>query len=403
MRLTRSNAGANALLWLPLVALLALMAWILLRSCGLVLPAGLGVLRFCDVEVNQDLQDLQLEQERARALERETIQLERELALAAACPIPEAPPSPEVEDDDVIEDPPEEDTAEVQPDEPLEPCPALRPVNVSLVMDASLSMGWNYEDSSEQTRLVEEGNSLYQQGNDRAREGQALIDELNRLSANPMALLTNPQLLARVNQLRSRIEQLDRDANNLWDRASAVYDQIRSLPGIDRIDVAKDALENLIDVSPGDVSFSYFSFNRCGAPNFHGTYAPQQRPDLVGHIQNTQIDYDTALADTIQHLQGTLTGGRTEDDPVTIVLVSDGEDTCSGDPCAAAAQLKANLPYATINVIGIGAGVEQVRCVADNTGGRFISPGEETSLADLLVSAAGQDLPEHCLDPQYVD
>jgi hypothetical protein len=47
-------------------------------------------------------------------------------------------------------------------------------------------------------------------------------------------------------------------------------------------------------------------------------------------------------------------------------------------------------------VIGIGQGTEAVRCVADATGGAFVQAEDAQTLAEQLVRAAGQDLPEHC-------
>src|SRR3546814_14980055 len=59
-----------------------------------------------------------------------------------------------------------------------------------------------------------------------------------------------------------------------------------------------------------------------------------------------------------------------------IVVVSDGEETCHGDPCAAARALKAAKPNAIINVIAIsgdGQGRQVIPCVAPATGGRVLT------------------------------
>src|SRR3546814_18745838 len=76
-----------------------------------------------------------------------------------------------------------------------------------------------------------------------------------------------------------------------------------------------------------------------------------------------------------------------------IVVVSDGEETCHGDPCAAARALKAAKPNAIINVIDIsgdGKGRQVIQCVAQATGGRVLTPQSPMDLARTLQQATQQ-------------
>src|SRR4051794_8205834 len=68
--------------------------------------------------------------------------------------------------------------------------------------------------------------------------------------------------------------------------------------------------------------------------------------------------------------------------PALVVLFTDGEETCDGNPCELAKVLKATGEAITVHVIGyrmkdiISArekGVRQMKCLASATGGRFIS------------------------------
>jgi Ca-activated chloride channel family protein len=79
----------------------------------------------------------------------------------------------------------------------------------------------------------------------------------------------------------------------------------------------------------------------------------------------------------------------------TIVVVTDGEETCGGDPCALAKSLHEKDDQLTVHVIGYrsresseGLGFLQVRCLADTTGGLYI-PVETT---DDLVAALNKTL-----------
>ncbi len=91
------------------------------------------------------------------------------------------------------------------------------------------------------------------------------------------------------------------------------------------------------------------------------------------------------------------------DRPGTIVLLTDGEETCGASPCALAKTLKADGAHTTVHVISyriasaIGSdGVFASRCLADETGGLYVAADTidevtaalETALACPVVSEA---------------
>src|SRR3546814_749001 len=97
----------------------------------------------------------------------------------------------------------------------------------------------------------------------------------------------------------------------------------------------------------------------------------------------------TALARSIERA-GNVVSNDVES---VIVVVSDGEETCHGDPCAAARALKAAKPNAIINVIDIsgdGKGRQVIQCVAQATGGRVLTPQSPMDLARTLQQATQQ-------------
>ncbi len=78
------------------------------------------------------------------------------------------------------------------------------------------------------------------------------------------------------------------------------------------------------------------------------------------------------------------------DKPAVIVLLTDGEETCRGNPCALAQELKRNGADVTVHVIGymlrfaseLGGG--QSRCLSESTGGMFISTETTAELSEAL-------------------
>lgn len=70
-----------------------------------------------------------------------------------------------------------------------------------------------------------------------------------------------------------------------------------------------------------------------------------------------------------------------------IILVSDGEETCDGDPCQAVKDLKAGGFDVTVNTVGFDVGdvaEQQLKCIADATGGQYFSAKSASDLIDSL-------------------
>lgn len=74
----------------------------------------------------------------------------------------------------------------------------------------------------------------------------------------------------------------------------------------------------------------------------------------------------------------------------TVVLVSDGEETCNLDPCEVGASLQAAGVDFTAHVIGFDVvnpeHQAQLRCLAENTGGRYFNASDADDLAVALGS-----------------
>jgi hypothetical protein len=79
----------------------------------------------------------------------------------------------------------------------------------------------------------------------------------------------------------------------------------------------------------------------------------------------------------------------TDAKPQAVVLVSDGEDTCDTPPCDTAARLKQSHPGLTISTVGFkldGPAADQLRCVADVSGGIFVQAANANQLAARLLA-----------------
>lgn len=75
----------------------------------------------------------------------------------------------------------------------------------------------------------------------------------------------------------------------------------------------------------------------------------------------------------------------------SIVLVSDGEETCEGDPCALAAELAAGDVQLVVHTIGFAVDEvtrAQLQCIADVTGGTYRDANDADGLELALEEAA---------------
>ncbi|MEO0402985.1 MAG: VWA domain-containing protein [Pseudomonadota bacterium] len=95
-----------------------------------------------------------------------------------------------------------------------------------------------------------------------------------------------------------------------------------------------------------------------------------------------------------------------ETQPGIVVLVTDGNETCGGRPCALGAALADTAADLTVHVIGfkvvvdffswdnpeqqdVGAGNTVAKCLADRTGGLYVSTETVDELADALRVTLG--------------
>jgi len=89
---------------------------------------------------------------------------------------------------------------------------------------------------------------------------------------------------------------------------------------------------------------------------------------------------------------------RYEEDKATVILVSDGRETCNLDPCAIGTELEKSGVDFTAHVVGFDIDNDpqakaQLQCLAENTGGRFLPASNADELVEALVEIAAPVIP----------
>ncbi|WP_231984520.1 VWA domain-containing protein [Mycobacterium sp. 852014-52144_SCH5372336] len=169
-----------------------------------------------------------------------------------------------------------------------------------------------------------------------------------------------------------------------------------------RIDAAKNAAHGLIGAMPESSTIGLQTYGTTTDS------APEDKPagcrDVTTLIPLGPLDRDkiNAAIDPITPSGYTpislaLTAAAhqlpADETPQAIVLVSDGEETCDTPPCDTAAHLKQTHPGLTISTVGFkveGPAADQLRCIAEATGGIFIQAANADQLAARLL--ATQDI-----------
>ncbi|MCR6499112.1 VWA domain-containing protein [Shinella sp. CPCC 101442] len=81
------------------------------------------------------------------------------------------------------------------------------------------------------------------------------------------------------------------------------------------------------------------------------------------------------------------------EDKATVVLVTDGLETCEADPCALASALESKGVDFTTHVVGFGLTEEegkQVACLAENTGGKYFQATDAAQLVAALTETVAE-------------
>jgi Mg-chelatase subunit ChlD len=160
-----------------------------------------------------------------------------------------------------------------------------------------------------------------------------------------------------------------------------------------RLDAAKRSIGQFVDGLPNDVDVALIEFGACTRINRDNFYSPPQRPELKQRVNGLRPMAGTPLGLSVERAGRIISSVR----PGIIVVVSDGNDTCGGDPCAAARAIAASKPNVRINVIDIGGEpVDAAQCMAQSTGGHVYHPGSAPEMEKAIRQASGEPDVRQC-------
>ncbi|ASP33859.1 VWA domain-containing protein [Labrenzia sp. VG12] len=175
------------------------------------------------------------------------------------------------------------------------------------------------------------------------------------------------------------------------DASGSMWGQI---DGVAKITIAKEVVGDLIRRLPDEmeVGLTVYGHRRKGDCNDIETlFAPaaHQKSDIVSSVNGISPKGKTPLSAAVLKAAEAL---RYTEEKASVILISDGEETCSLDPCAVARDLEqAGIDFA-VHTVGFDVSDaetrRQLQCLAAETGGTFHSAHDAASLAKALNSIA---------------
>ncbi|MEJ2038927.1 MAG: VWA domain-containing protein, partial [Desulfosarcinaceae bacterium] len=170
------------------------------------------------------------------------------------------------------------------------------------------------------------------------------------------------------------------------DASGSMWGQIQ---GKAKIEIAKGVLDKLIDGMPADLQVGLYAYGHrrkgdCADIEMLAPVGPLNKSMLKTKIAAISPKGKTPLSEAVRQAAKTL---RYTEERATVVLVSDGLETCDVDPCRLAGDLAMSGVDFTVHVIGFDiseAEQEQLRCLADKTGGLFLAAADAGALQEAL-------------------
>ena len=174
--------------------------------------------------------------------------------------------------------------------------------------------------------------------------------------------------------------------------------------GRTRIEAAKVAVEDLVGKLPADVRLSLWAYGHQSPREKHDCRDTERvvgfdalsvnRENVLAKTRAIKAQGYTPITYIIKLVANDL--AKEEAKPRTVILVSDGKETCEGDPCATAkalAEADASLVVHTIGFAVDTAAKYQLQCIARVARGRYFDAGSTSELAAMLNEAAKLVLP----------
>ena len=179
------------------------------------------------------------------------------------------------------------------------------------------------------------------------------------------------------------------------DASGSMWGQIDGKP---KLEIAREALRGVLSALPADREIGFMAYG-------HREKGSCEDIELIVPPAAGTAGAISAAADSMKFLGKTPLSAAVKkaaeelkytEDKATVVLITDGLETCNADPCALGTELEQSGVDFTAHVVGFGLTADegkQVACLAENTGGKYIQAKDEAGLKEALAETVAAPPP----------
>ena len=173
----------------------------------------------------------------------------------------------------------------------------------------------------------------------------------------------------------------------VFDASGSMWGQI---DGRSKLEIARESLGEVLQSVPesqelGLVVYGHRRKGRCDDIQLVVPVGPGNGPDMTASANRLAPRGKTPLSGSVRAAAEAL---NYTEQRATVILLTDGLETCNTDPCAVGTELNEGGADFTAHVVGFGLTDEQgaqVACLAENTGGKYVPAKDATQLVAALT------------------
>lgn len=171
------------------------------------------------------------------------------------------------------------------------------------------------------------------------------------------------------------------------DASGSMWGQIDNKP---KITIATEVIDDLLtdwndSIELGVMTYGHRRKGDCSDIETLIPVSKVNKADVMAVINKVKPKGKTPITESVRQAAESL---KYTEQKATVILVSDGLETCDADPCALASELKASGVDFTTHVVGFNLNEKEAKslnCIAKNTGGRYLGADNATELSDALT------------------
>lgn len=160
-----------------------------------------------------------------------------------------------------------------------------------------------------------------------------------------------------------------------------------------KIEIARDVIDDMVTTWDKDTPLGLMAYGhrkKGDCTDIELLQAPSEL-DSAEFSKKVRTLNPTGKTPMVQSVINAAEALSYEDNKSTVILISDGEETCGLDPCEIGRSLKAKGVDFTAHVIGFDVTFEQsagLQCLAETTGGRYLPAEDAGELSDAITIVA---------------